>query len=1770
MNGVFGFSARLDRALRIVRKGALLKFPLGVLLLPVCATGFAGGPIRHPSGPSNFDIRYQESKAPAQYQARVGLKSPTAAASVMEMQNGKAELKANVPGIKLSEDEIFASPKSITSSKGVISKANGSPEDTVRDFVSKNRKAFGLGNARYDEQIKTHAAYKNPGNGVNWVHLEQSISGIPVFQGELKAAVNANGELVSIVNQIAPGIDENVGQTAPLLSAEDALGAAGKALGWNVPQSSELVRKTQDANGNDVEFGSMPNYKILHVTKVIFPLSPGDAVQAWLVTIHSGAGLYMQVVDGASGRILFRKNGLNDQTKTATYEVYDGDSPAPGTPWPYPPDNGVFASTTQADYTSRTKFTLISENPAFDNLGWINDINNFTRGNNVWAGRDQLINDGIDQDLYNIGFFSMPYGVLANTIAGAISPNSRNFIFTYLTGELAGNTWDAPPGGIDGPIYDPAAGTPPPFQNEPYDSGSVTNMFFWVNRYHDILYNLGFTEASRNFQDKNFSRGGQEGDAVDAQAQDFSGTDNANFATPPDGMPGTMQMYVFPDMVDTSGAVYQTRRDGALDQQVMVHELTHGLSNRLIGNGTGLLFQQGGGMGEGWSDFYAMSIMNLFPNSGPNARTEAKKDPDLVYPNGGWITYYLGGNIIHNFRYPASFDNYFYGIRRFPYCTQTDINPLQWADADPQQYNVTNGIYPESPWCWSLGGPQSPGGGAEVHNLGEIWCAMLWQARGNIMTRFKQSGFDFSTGNLHSLQLVTDALKLTDINPTFISARDAVLQAALLQTSGTLSPAFPGDPNTDFAAADELAVWKGFVDRGLGVSAVAPPPQDASLVEEQPDNYYTIQRSGYNFNERPTSHPLASRFSSGAIKLNLDHNGTIQVFLGKPLSFYQKQYTSLYVNSNGSITFKNNGDRSSVVSTDHHFNQARISGLLADYDPSTSGVITYEISKVANPLAPNDQTQDLNDWFYLTFENVPLSGSLSEVGATFQVQVGFDEGPHPNEILFKYAVAQPSSAIVGLSRGTTGSTPADFTPDDFTVFGPCNTDYLHPDYFTELFTDPTNKFDLQFNQLAFYNGMSAGWTVPPVEAFDFPVTMTQPLVDDSAGNNDGALNPGETVNLKVPFGNEFVKAKLSTVVGVMTTSATGITIINPVSQYGLIDPSNASLGSSYIVNVSNSVPCGAEIDFKIDYINDQGILGTVHKFLKVGVVQTPADYFPKTGTVPPAPITIPDASSFGLSTYIDVDSTATIGSVFVRINSITHPHVGDLKLTLTSPDGDFQQSAVLLQNLSFGSGLGAGTNITDITFDDSASAGIQTQTGPLVDGTYRPFQPLGVFKGMSATGRWKLTVADLFAPYRGQLVSWSIGFSTTADSCTGARLMDNAVAKGPTGWESQVWGNPSDASATYQTGQPPMFVLHTEPSSQPRIPVWTTPGVVCVNYPNQVYRLNAFVSRSGQPDLSNQAQIPNMRMMLRVRYAMDNTAMWQFDPTISDPETNQIMLANAPSTDTLHPTHYHVDFQPIPVPAMFDPTPQEMKGAIMNYSMYPNEQGNLNVIEADIERYPAPEDNEGTVIRTYASKDLASGYGYVSRYNFSNPDPTLGTPNSCPIATTGTQGITLDSTFVPQTGLSAVGYDFVPIDGNEPIMKAGKTYRVRYHLASNTDSNNMPQIRLRARSAKFSYTNMMDIANSKGAGTLTNLIASQAQPGVGSLNPFRRATETQGGYYDQFVDPMNVLPDTDNLKRLRFGIDLVDGVSPTSDAYQSSVAGRVLLDSIEVREFNQH
>jgi len=141
----------------------------------------------------------------------------------------------------------------------------------------------------------------------------------------------------------------------------------------------------------------------------------------------------------------------------------------------------------------------------------------------------------------------------AQSPSGWVSPTdqlstriSGNNAFAYLDSD-ANNAADTVAGSTL--ISDGNFVTPADLSSSPTTLGNkevaVQNLFYQNNAIHDELYKHGFNEAAGNFQKSNFGNGGLGNDAVNAEAQDGSGTDNANFATPSDGSAPRMQMYLW-------------------------------------------------------------------------------------------------------------------------------------------------------------------------------------------------------------------------------------------------------------------------------------------------------------------------------------------------------------------------------------------------------------------------------------------------------------------------------------------------------------------------------------------------------------------------------------------------------------------------------------------------------------------------------------------------------------------------------------------------------------------------------------------------------------------------------------------------------------------------------------------------------------------------------------------------------------------------------------------------------------------------------------------------------------------------------------------------------------------------------------------------------------------------------------------------------------------------------------------------------------------------
>lgn len=212
--------------------------------------------------------------------------------------------------------------------------------------------------------------------------------------------------------------------------------------------------------------------------------------------------------------------------------------------------------------------------------------------------------------------------------------------------------------------------------------------------------------------------------------------------------------------------------NSALDNTIVVHEWGHFLSRRLI---TRLANNQGNSLGEGWSDFLALLAAVRPEDQQISNNTQFQ----AAYPLGQYVA-------------ASQPKDYFFGIRRYPYSTDVTINPLTFK-------HIMDGVAIPT----SIPTLFIPGANSEVHNSGEVWATMLWEAYTQLLT---DSGrLSFIEARNRMLDYLVASLKMTPPNPTFLEARDALLAVAKARDS-----------------ADYNAFWRAFAKRGAGVNAKGP------------------------------------------------------------------------------------------------------------------------------------------------------------------------------------------------------------------------------------------------------------------------------------------------------------------------------------------------------------------------------------------------------------------------------------------------------------------------------------------------------------------------------------------------------------------------------------------------------------------------------------------------------------------------------------------------------------------------------------------------------------------------------------------------------------------------------------------------------------------------------------------------------------------------------------------------------------------------------------
>jgi len=565
------------------------------------------------------------------------------------------ETLASVDNLAVTYDETTGALHSVYNLTGYLSPpSSDSPEQTALSYLNT---LTSLGLVQTDtNQMQLTDSVTSKVTGASHLYWQQMYQELPLYNAQLQVNVNHEGQIISVNNSFLPASYLSAAIVQPNLNAGEAVKKAMHYLGVEMSEPprelSAPVGVRQETTLDNTGIALEP------ILASLMWLPLGDLRLVWHFLIPTLDAKHVYEINLDAMNEIAENDGvltLFDQVRGDTYRVYPLPVKSPQHTTPLPP--------------AETRATVVS--PASLNAspyGW-HDTDGLagadytiTRGNNVYAYKSFAVSTDCGVDL-NCTF---PLNLA--------SPPSR------------------------------------------YLNASVTNLFYWNNIIHDVMYEYGFDSAAGNFQEHTYNKGGKGQDAVRALAQ-VSDWCNATFATPVDGSPPTMSMYLC------------NGRDGALDNGVVIHEYGHGISNRLVGGPSNVSClwntQQ---PGEGISDWLALVFTHQVGDTGADQQG---------------IGSYLFG-------LPPDGT-----IRPQSYSTDPTINTYTYE---------------------SIKGLKAPHGVGSVwaQALWEVYWALVDKYGFDPNLYNAQGG----GGNQRMLLYFTEGLKNTKCSPTFTDMRDGIIQAA--------------------------------------------------------------------------------------------------------------------------------------------------------------------------------------------------------------------------------------------------------------------------------------------------------------------------------------------------------------------------------------------------------------------------------------------------------------------------------------------------------------------------------------------------------------------------------------------------------------------------------------------------------------------------------------------------------------------------------------------------------------------------------------------------------------------------------------------------------------------------------------------------------------------------------------------------------------------------------------------------------------------------------
>lgn len=377
----------------------------------------------------------------------------------------------------------------------------------IRTYLMSNLGKSGLETSDVLDVVVS-SQYTDRVSGRTYTYLQQTWKGIPVFNA-IAPVVLANGKAYGTRLPFVAGLSSKVNSVSPAITPAQSVSAALAHI-----EMSAAVPAPVAVNGSSRKFvTSIPALlSSPSETELIYVQTEKGLKLAWNVTLDlkNGSHWWNIRIDALTGQFIEKNdwvtscsfNGPHDHTVHSSSDFVMAPSPSP-VPGSGTAQYNVFPLPVESPIHGTRQVLNDPSEPVPSPYGW-HDTNgaagaefNITRGNNVYAYEDANNDNlpGYSPDGGSLQIFNHPF---------------------HIDSSVAYNR-----------------------------DAAITNVFYMSNVLHDILHFSGFTEAAGNFQQTNYSGQGLGNDFVNAEAQDGGGTNNANFATPPDGQNPRMQMYLW-------------------------------------------------------------------------------------------------------------------------------------------------------------------------------------------------------------------------------------------------------------------------------------------------------------------------------------------------------------------------------------------------------------------------------------------------------------------------------------------------------------------------------------------------------------------------------------------------------------------------------------------------------------------------------------------------------------------------------------------------------------------------------------------------------------------------------------------------------------------------------------------------------------------------------------------------------------------------------------------------------------------------------------------------------------------------------------------------------------------------------------------------------------------------------------------------------------------------------------------------------------------------